>query len=141
MNVNYKRSLVTCVLFGILFFYLIVHFALIGPLAFQEDRIHMVISASIILVTMSGFAIMLLLTQKKEKVFDERDQLIQKQASMVGLMLTSMFVFIFSIAVFVINRDRGIIEVSWFWLIAYLTFAFAYFITSLLTVYLYIVDE
>ena len=141
MNVNYKRSLVTCVLFGILFFYLIVHFAIIGPLAFQEDRIHMVISASIILVTMSGFAIMLLLTQKKEKVFDERDQLIQKQASMVGLMLTSMFVFIFSIAVFVINRDRGIIEVSWFWLIAYLTFAFAYFITSLITIYLYIVDE
>ena len=141
MNVNYKRSLVTLILFGILFFYLIIHFALIGPLEFQSNRIHMVISAAVILAAMIGLAIMLLLTNKKDKVFDERDQLIQKQASMIGLMLTSMFVFIFAIALFVINRDRGVIEVSWFWLIAYLTFAFAYFITNLLTVYLYKVDE
>jgi len=141
MNVNYKRSLITTILFGILFFYLIIHFAIIGPLEFQSTRLHMVISAAAILVVMVGFVIMLLLTHKKNRVFDERDQLIQKQASMVGLMLTSMFVFIFSIALFVINRDRGVIEVSWFWLIAYMTFAFAYFITSLITVYLYKVDE
>lgn len=141
MNVNYKRSLITCFLFGLLFFYLIIHFALIGPLTFQTDRIHMVISAAVILVTMTGFGIMLLLTNKKQKIFDERDQQIQRQASMIGLILTSMFVFIICIALFVINKDRGVLEVSWFWLIAYLTFAFAYFITGLLTVYLYIVDE
>ena len=141
MNVNYKRSLITLILFGILFFYLIVHFAIIGPLEFQSTRIHMVISAAVILATMIGFVIMLVLTQKKDKIFDERDQFIQKQASTIGLMLTSMFVFIVAIALFVINRDRGVIEVSWFWLIAYLTFSFAYFITSLLTVYLYKVDE
>jgi membrane-bound ClpP family serine protease len=60
---------------------------------------------------------------------------------MIGLMLTSMFVFIFSIALYVINKDRGVIEVSWVWLIAYMTFAFAYFMTGLITVYLYKVDE
>ena len=141
MNVNYKRSLITTILFGILFFYLIIHFALIGPLEFQTTRLHMVISGVVILVVMVGFVIMLLLTHKKDRVFDERDQLIQKQASMVGLMLTSMFVFVFSIALFVINKDRGLIEVSWVWLIAYMTFAFAYFITGLITVYLYKVDE
>ncbi len=141
MNVNYKRSLITTCLFGTLFFYLLVHFAIVGPLKFQSTRIHMVISAAVILAAMLGFIIMLLMTRKKEKVFDERDQLIQKQASMIGLMLTSMFVFVFCIALFVNYRDRGVIEVSWVWLIAYLTFAFAYFITSLLTVYLYKVDE
>ena len=141
MNVNYKRSLITCALFGVLFFYLIFHFGLVGPKEFQDNSIHMFISAAAILATMIGFFIMLLLTQKKDKLFDERDQLIQKQASMIGLMLTSMFVFIFSIVLFVNYRDRGVLEVSWVWLIAYLTFAFAYFITSLLTVYLYKVDE
>ena len=141
MNVNYKRSLITTILYGILFFYLIIHFAIIGPLEFQSTRIHMFISAAVILAVMIGFAITLLMTQKKDKVFDERDQLIQKQASMIGLMLTSMFVFIFSLALFVINRDRGVVEVSWFWLVAYMTFAFTYFMTSLITVYLYKVDE
>lgn len=141
MNVNYKRSLITCGLFGILFFYLITHYAIVGPLQFQNERIHMVISAIVILVVMVGFAVMLLLTRKKDKVFDERDQLIQKQASMIGLMLTSMFVFVFSIALYINYKDRGVLEVSWVWLIAYMTFAFAYFITSLITVYLYKVDE
>ena len=141
MNVNYKRSLITAILFGILFFYLLAHFAIVGPLKFQTERIHMVISAIVIMGAMTGFAIMLLLTKKKDKVFDERDQLIQKQASMIGLMLTSMFVFVFTMILFVLNRDRGIIEVSWMWLIAYLTFSFAYFITSSLTVYFYKADE
>lgn len=141
MNINYKRSLITCILFGLLFFYLIIHFVIVGPLAFQTVRLHKIISVLVILMTMIGFAIMLLLTNKKEKVFDERDQLIQRQASMTGLMLTSMFVFIFSIVLFIINEDRGVLEVSWVWLIAYLTFSFAYFITSLITVYLYKVDE
>ena len=141
MNINYKRSIITTILFGILFFYLLFHFVIVGPLVFQSERIHMVISASVILAVMIGFFIMLLLTQKKDKIFDERDQLIQRQASMTGLMLTSMFVFIFSIALYVINKDRGVIEVSWVWLIAYMTFAFAYFMTGLITVYLYKVDE
>ncbi len=141
MNVNYKRSLVTCILFGILFFYLIGHFAIVGAVEFQAERIHMVISAIVILMTMVGFGIMLLMTQKKEKVFDERDQFIQKQASMTGLLLTSMFVFVFSIVLYISYEDRGVIEVAWVWLIAYLTFSFAYFITGLITVYLYKVDE
>ena len=141
MNVNYKRSIVTSILFGTLFFYLLAHFTIIGPLKFQTERIHMVIAAIVIMGAMVGFAIMLLLTKKKDKVFDERDQLIQKQASMIGLMLTSMFVFVFTIVLYVLNKDRGTIEVSWMWLIAYSTFSFAYFITSLLTVYFYKVDE
>ena len=141
MNVNYKRSLITCVLFGILFFYLITHYAIVGPLEFQSERIHMVISAIVILVVMVGFGVMMLLTHKKDKVFDERDQLIQKQASMTGLMLTSIFVFVFSIVLYINYEDRGVLEVSWVWLIAYMTFAFAYFITSLITVYLYKIDE
>ena len=141
MNVHYKRSLITCVLFGILFFYLVIYFAIIGPIEFQSDRIHMLISAAVILAVMVGFAIMLLLTNKKERVFDERDRLIQKQASMVGLMLTSMFVFVFSIILFISYQDRGVLEVSWVWLIAYMTFSFAYFITGLLTIYFYKVDE
>jgi len=141
MNINYKRSLITCILFGILFFYLVIYFAIVGPVKFQSDRIHMVVSAFVILVTMVGFTIMLLLTNKKDKVFDERDGLIQKQASMIGLLLTSMFVFIFSIILFITHQDRGLLEVSWVWLIAYMTFSFAYFITGLITVYLYKVDE
>ena len=141
MNVNYKRSSITCIVFGILFFYLIIHFAVIGPLEFQSERIHMVIAAAVIIVAMASFAIMLLLTNKKDKVFDERDSLIQKQSSMIGLMLTGIFVFLFSIILFINYQDRGVLEVSWLWLIAYTTFSFSYFITSLISVYLYIRDE
>lgn len=141
MNENYKRSLMTCIIFGILFFYLIIHFAIVGPLEFQTERIHKVTSAVMIFLTMASFVIMLLLTNSKEKVFDERDTLIQKQASMTGLMLTGIFVFIFSIVLFIYYQDRGVLEVAWVWLIAYTTFSFSYFITSLVTVYLYRRDE
>jgi len=141
VNTNYKRSIATCFIFGSLFFFLILYFMIIGPVEFQNGSVHVAISSVVIFIAMTGFVIMRLLTNRKELLFDERDQLIQKQASMIGLSITAMFVFVFSIALFSAYRNLGVIEVSWLWLIAYSTFAFTYFITSLITVYLYKTNE
>jgi hypothetical protein len=117
------------------------HFIIVGPNDFQTVRIHMLISIIIIFLGFVSFAVMLLLTKKKSNIFDERDELIQKKSSTVGLMLTGMFVFVFSMILYVYYSDKGSLEVAWVWLIAYSTFSFAYFITSLISVYLYVKDE
>ena len=141
MNLNIKKSLAVSVMFGFVFFFLIIYFAVVGPLEFQSGSIHIIISSIIILIAMLGLGIFLFIIRKEKLLFDERDQLIQKQASMLGLSLTSMFVFLLSIIIFVVNRDRGVVEVSWFWLVGYTTFSFSYFITSIITLYLYVVND
>lgn len=137
MNVSYKRALWTSCLFGFLFFFLILYFTILGPLPFLENKIHFLINSIVLFITMSSFAIMLLLTNKSDNVVDERDNSIQKKATSTGLLLTSMYVFLLAIILFVVYRNDVYIYVSWLWFIAYTTFAFAYFITSVLIIYFY----
>ncbi len=141
MNVSYKRSLFTAIMFGVFFLFIVIYFIIVGPAAFLESKIHFIINAIAILITMSSFAIMLLLTNKRKNIVDERDRNIQIKASSTGLMLTSMYVFILSIVLFIIHRSDGFINVTWMWFVAYSTFAFAYFTTSLLNVYFYLYEE
>ena len=141
MNITQKKSIITCSIFGIMFFYLMAHFLIVGPNDFQTVKIHMLISKIIIFLGGASFIIMLILTKKKSNVFDERDELIQRKSSTSGLMFTGMFVFILSMVLYVYYSDKGSLEVAWVWLIAYSTFSFAYFITSLISVYLYVKDE
>jgi hypothetical protein len=137
MNVSLKRSIATCIIFGILFLYLILFFSIIGPEKFLVKKIYTVISAVVIMLSMLSFALMLLFTNKKENVVDERDYVIQRKASSTGLLVSLIYVFILSITLFVVYRDNGTINVSWMWFIAYSTFAFGYFFTSLFHIYLY----
>lgn len=141
MNKNYKRATYTMFLFGFLFFYLVIHFAIVGPADFQLDRINKLISAAVILVVMVLFAVMLIATNKKTHISDERDILFQKQASTIGLTVTGIFVFVLAITIFIINEDKRFVDVSWLWFIAYATFAFSYFSTSLILFILYKRDE
>jgi|LGOV01.1.fsa_nt_gb hypothetical protein len=141
MNVSYKRSLLTAIMFGLFFFFIVIYFIIIGPDAFLENSIHFAINAIVVAVTLISFAIMLLLTNRRKNIVDERDKNIQIKASSTGLMLTSMYVFILSIVLFIIYRNDGFINVTWMWFLAYSTFAFAYFVTSLLNVYFYLYEE
>ena len=141
MSVSYKKSLFTTIMFGLFFFFITTYFIIIGPDAFLENRIHFVVNAIVIAVTMISFVVMLLLTNRSKSIVDERDKNIQIKASSAGLMLTSMYVFILSIVLFGIYRNAGFINVTWMWFIAYSTFALAYFITSLLNVYFYLYEE
>ena len=135
MNISYKRSIITCVIFGILFIYLITVFGIIGPDKFLDSKIHMVITSVVIAIAMISFVLVILFTNKKSNIVDERDDYIQKKASSIGLLISLMYVFLLSIILFVINRNSGVIHVSWLWFIAYSTFAFGYFFTSLVHVY------
>lgn len=137
MNVSYKRSIITSIIFGILFLYLVTIFVVIGPNQFVSNKTNMIITSIVIAVAMLSFAFAMLFTNKKGNIVDERDDYIQKKASSIGLMISLIYVFLLSIILFVINRNSGFIDVSWLWFIAYSTFAFGYFITSLIHVYVY----
>jgi hypothetical protein len=86
---------------------------------------------------MVGYSVMLLFTNRKDKLVDERDYSVQKRSYGTGLILSLMYVFLISIILFMVNRDAGTINVSWLWFIAYSTFAFSYFITSFVILYYY----
>ncbi len=141
MNTTYKGSLITMMLFGILFFYIVISFAIIGPDDYLSTRLNRVVNSLVILIVMLGFGYMILVTNKKSNIIDERDILLQKKATSVGLMLTGIIVFLITIFLFIENEDIGYVNVSWMWVIAYGTFSFSYFVTSTAMVVLYNRDE
>jgi hypothetical protein len=137
MNTSYKRALTTSIIFGILFLFLTIYFVIIGPNEFLSNKIHFVINSIILAMTMIGYSLLLIFTNRKENIVDERDLFVQKKSYGTGLILSLMYVFIISIVLFITNRDIGTVSVSWLWFIAYSTFAFSYFITSFVIVYYY----
>ena len=141
MSINYKRAKITTILFGFMFFGLLLDFGLVGPSNFVSNKINYAIVSIAIGLLFVFYAIMLLVTQLKKNIIDERDLLIQKQAGLTSLMLVALYVFFVGFALFLTYRNATSIPASWFWFISYSTFAFTYFITSFLIVYLYIRDN
>jgi hypothetical protein len=133
----YKKSIVSTVLFGFLFFFFIIYFIVVGQESFMTKRIHNIITSSLILIVFSSYYVFLKMSSKKEQIVDERDLLIQKQATSIGMTITAMLIFITAITLFVLNEDRGVIDVSWMWLFAFGNFVFTYFITSLSILLIY----
>lgn len=137
MNSMFKRSIFTTVLFGFLFFFFIIFFTIVGQKDFMTERIHNLINSLMIFIVMISYYIMLKVTGKQDRIIDERDFFIQKQATSIGMTITAMLILITAISLFVINEESGVVYVSWMWLFAFGTFAFTYFITSLLIVIIY----
>ena len=137
MTTTYKRSLITMILFGILFFYIVISFLVIGPEDYLSTRLNRVTNSIIIFLVILGFGLTMLITNKASNIVDERDTLIQKKATSTGMMLTGIFVFLITMYLFVQNEDLGTVNVSWMWVIAYGTFSFSYFVTSAVMIVLY----
>jgi hypothetical protein len=137
MTITHKRALVTSILFGSLFVFLLVYFIIIGAESFTQEKIHFAITSSLIALAMIGYVILLASTNKKDNIIDERDNYVLKKSYGVGLVLSLMYVFLISIILFITNRNLGVINVSWLWFIGYSTFAFSYFITSFIILYYY----
>lgn len=137
MTTTYKRSLITMILFGILFFYIVISFSIIGPEDYLSTRLNRVVNSIIIFLVIFGFGLTMLITNKTSNIIDERDILIQKKATSRGMMLTGIFVFLITMYLFVQNEDLGTVNVSWMWVIAYGTFSFSYFVTSTAMIVLY----
>jgi len=136
MNIQYKRAFITMALFGFLFLYLIVDFLVVGVDNFT-NRYNFLLTAAVILAVMIAFFGMLYVTNKKEYVVDERDNQIQTKATSVSLLITTMFVFLLSIGLFLGYESVGSVPVSWMWLMAYLTFDVAYLSSSTIITLLY----
>ena len=137
MTITYKRALITTTIFGFLFLFLTVYFIIVGPQAFLDNKVHFVVNSIALALSMIGYALTMIITNKVKAVIDERDYFVQKKSFGVGLVLTLLYVFSLSIILFIINQNTGSINVTWLWFIGYSTFAFSYFITSLVILYYY----
>ncbi|XFA98892.1 hypothetical protein ACAG96_08450 [Candidatus Izemoplasma sp. B36] len=137
MTVSYKRSLITCILFGFLFIFLSVYFYIVGPQAYLDTKIHFVINSIVFVLTFGAFITMLIFTNNKDYVIDERDAYVQRKSYGIGLLVSLIYVFLISIILFMDNRYTGTVNAAWLWFLAYSTFAFSYFITSLVILFYY----
>lgn len=136
MNKQQKRAIYTMILFGLLLIYLVLNFTIVGVDNFI-NRTNLLITSGCILLTGIGFAYMLYATNKKNAIIDERDDQIQLQATNIGIILTTMFVFILMIGLFIGYEEEGQVPVSWMWFTAYTTSVFSFFSTSSIIVILY----
>lgn len=137
MSVSHKRALITFIIFGLLFSFLSIYFYIVGPQAYLDTKIHFVINSIVFALSLIGFGIMLILTNKKNIIIDERDAYVQRKSYGIGLIFSLLYIFLLSILLFMTNRAVGTVNVSWLWFIAYSTFAFSYFINSLIILYYY----
>lgn len=140
MNIQYKRAIVTMILFGTLFLFLVIDFAILGTEGFM-NRTNFLATSLLIFVVMVVFMGIMFKTERSDSVVDERDTQIQTKATNIALILTTMFVFLFCLSLFLGYEDVGNVPVSWLWLLAYLTFSVAYFSTSTIIVLMYWKDN
>lgn len=137
MNISQKRAKLTCAIFGFLFIFLLAYLLIVGPNAYLSNKVHFAINSAVLALSLAGYGIVLLKTNKKENIVDERDYFVQKRSYGAGLVITLLYVFSLSIILFISNRQIGTVSVTWLWYIGYSTFAFSYFITSLIILYYY----
>ncbi len=137
MNISEKRATYTSLIFGVLFVFLVTYFAVVGPSRFLDNKVHFVINSIVLFAALVSFLILMVTTNKSENIVDERDLLIQKKAFGVSIVVILLYVFLICIVLFIIYRSAETVIVSWMWFIAYSTFAFAYFTTSLTVLYYY----
>ena len=137
MNITQKRAVFTTTIFGIYFLFLLLFFLIVTPERFLIGHTYILISAIFFFIALIFFAGMMITTNKKDNIIDERDLFIQQKASSTGLISTLIYVFILSIILYLVYESISVLPVSWVWFIAYSTFSFSYFITSLSHLYYY----
>lgn len=140
MNIEQKRSVFTMILFFVLYLFIVIDFAVLGPQSFLS-RPNVFVAAGMIIAVMIMFFVMLYQTKSTTKIIDERDQWIQKKASTTALTLTTIYVFLLTILLYIFYEQSGVVPVSWLWFVAYSTYAFAFFSTSSVSVLLYLKDN
>jgi len=131
-----KRAFYTMIISGLLLLYLVTDFIITGVDGFLE-RTNFLATSAVILIAMIGFGVLIYVTSKSNEVTDERDNSVMLKASNNAIIVITMFVFVLMIGLYLVYEEAGLIPVSWAWFVAYVTFAFAYFITSIITVVLY----
>lgn len=141
MNITYKRAVITSLLFGVDFVLIFVLFFTVGLYGIKNFSYFLVSASILITITYVSYGFIVVSTNKKENVVDERDYHIMHKASTSAIILTLLYIFLFTIILFITNENEGNVNVYWLWLIAYSTFNFGYFIMSLLIVILYKKDK
>ena len=79
MNTSNKRALFTCIIYGALFLFLLLYFIIAGPNAYLNNKIHFVINSIVFVIALFSFGTMLIFTQKKGIIIDERDNYVLEE--------------------------------------------------------------
>lgn len=137
MNQHYKSAFLYMFLFGFLFDYLALHLIIVGSVDFIGNTINLVISSIVIFVVLIIFGVHQYLIKDADKTLDEKDILYQKNASTYSLGVVAGFILLFSLILFNVYRETGVISISVLWFLGYSTFALSYAMNSIFLVFQY----
>lgn len=129
MGVRTRNTYVTLVCWMIvLVVFLILFFQGGGPSEWGNNRAVRVGSA--VLFGCGYIVHFITLFRQKKEPLDERTSLIQLKSTNVSLVITIMYVFIFSITIYTKYTEQGTVPASWFWLLGYTTIFITYIVNS-----------
>ena len=76
--------------------------------------------------------------KRKNKIIkDERDDYVMLKSSSTGYIITSVYIFILSISLYIKYESTGSVPVAWLWFIAYSLFIVANIVSSILSLIYY----
>ena len=105
-------------------------FAYGGPETYVEGQTRRLIGAVFLAIGFFGTPLMLFLTRTRpgatHVASDERDERISQKATMIGLVVVLLYVFLTSIGLWEAYSDTGAVPVGWMWFLAYSTAILAY---------------
>ena len=142
MTQSKKRALGTLIIWGIVMSALVVlFFSRGGPSTYIDDTVKKATIAGIFAAGYLSYGIMMFLTRVKSGgphlVADERDERIGRRASIAGLIVVLVFVFVTCISLYEYYHDDGVVPVGWMWFLGYASVFVAYISVSIATLVLH----
>jgi hypothetical protein len=131
MNQGRRRTLWTLAIWSVVAIgFGVTVFAYGGPATYVEGQTRRLVGAVFLAIGFFGTPLMLFLTRARpgsaHVASDERDERISHRATMIGLVVVLLYVFLTCIGLWEAYSDAGAVPVGWMWFLAYSTAILSY---------------
>lgn len=138
MSKHMKQSILTLSLWGLVgILFLIILLSTDAIANWSDNRIKSALLAALFFVGFLSDFILKHVFNKKRVLSDERDQLVVKDAATSSFIIVIIYVFIFTISLFLKYEVVGVVPVGWLWVIAYSLIVVSNVVYALMTIIAY----
>ena len=136
MTQSMKRAILTLSIWGpVAVIFSMLFFVYGHPATYADNQSQRYLVSGILAAGYVGYGVMMYLTRKRRDddhlVSDERDEVIATRASMAGLIIVAIYVFLLALGLWEHYQEHGAVPVGWMWFMAYSTVCLSYVGTSL----------
>ncbi|MCK5155204.1 MAG: hypothetical protein KAQ69_02150 [Spirochaetales bacterium] len=122
MSMQMKRAIINLVIWvSVTLLFLIVFFSGNTVAAWGDNRVKIVMLASLLGIGYIGQLILSIVFRKRKNIIttDERDVIILNKAMSNSFIVTLIYLFLVAMALYLYYEKNGFVPVAWLWFIAY----------------------